>query len=100
MSAKPGMCGRQRVARLMREAALRARPRRRAKPFDTGERALHMIAPNVLDRDFTAAAPNQITPCFLHDEDRAMSPCQPRHATPMPWLHRTLLQSNSTRLLA
>jgi putative transposase len=52
-------CGRQRVARLMRGAALRARPRLRAKPTDTGDRALHMIAPNVLDREFTAPAPNQ-----------------------------------------
>jgi putative transposase len=53
------VCGRQRVARLMRSAALRARPRRRATPADTGVRALHLIAPNVLDRDFTATAPNQ-----------------------------------------
>ena len=53
------VCGRQRVARLMRSAALRARPRRRATPGDTGVRALHMVAPNVLDRDFTATAPNQ-----------------------------------------
>ena len=52
-------CGRQRVARLMRSAALRARPRRRAKPTDAGERALHMIASNVLDRAFTALAPNE-----------------------------------------
>ena len=51
------VCGRQRVARLMRTAALRARPRRRALPSDTGVRAL--IAPNVLDRAFTATAPNQ-----------------------------------------
>ena len=50
-------CGRDRVARLMRSAALRARPRRRALPGDTGIRA--MIAPNVLDREFTATAPNQ-----------------------------------------
>ncbi len=52
-------CGRQRVARLMRSAALRARPRRRATPADTGLRAVHLVAPNVLDRDFTATAPNQ-----------------------------------------
>ena len=52
-------CGRQRVGRLMRDAALCARPKRRAKPGDLGERALHLIATNVLDRDFTAAAPNQ-----------------------------------------
>ena len=51
------VCGRQRVARLMREAALRARPRRRALPHDVGVRAI--IAPNVLDREFTATAPNQ-----------------------------------------
>lgn len=52
-------CGRDRVGRLMRSAALRARPRRRANPTDLGERAEHAIAPNVLDRVFTAAAPNQ-----------------------------------------
>ena len=52
-------CGRERVARLMRGAALRARPRRRALPSDTGTRAVHRIAPNVLDRQFTATAPNQ-----------------------------------------
>jgi putative transposase len=51
------VCGRDRVARLMRGAALRARPRRRALPSDTGIRA--MIAPNVLDRAFTATAANQ-----------------------------------------
>jgi putative transposase len=52
-------CGRDRVGRLMRDAALRARPRRRAKPADAGERLEHAIAPNVLDRQFTAEAPNQ-----------------------------------------
>lgn len=52
-------CGRDRVGRLMRGAALRARPRRRAKPTDTGERSVHTLAPNVLDREFTATAPNQ-----------------------------------------
>lgn len=34
----------------------RARP---ALPVDTGERAVQAIAPNLLDRDFTATAPNQ-----------------------------------------
>ena len=53
------VCGRERVARLMRSAALRARPRRRAKPVDSAERKEHMISPNVLDREFTAQAPNQ-----------------------------------------
>ena len=53
------VCGRQRVARLMRTAALRARPRRRAHPTDHGARPPHTLAPNVLDRQFTATAPNQ-----------------------------------------
>jgi len=47
------------VERLMRANALRARPRRRGLPPDTGERSIHAIAPNLLDRDFTATAPNQ-----------------------------------------
>lgn len=47
------------VQRLMRVHAMRARPRRRALPMDTGERSVHAIAPNLLDRDFTATAPNQ-----------------------------------------
>ncbi len=37
------------LARLMRLHAL---------PADTGERSVHAIAPNLLDRDFTATAPN------------------------------------------
>jgi putative transposase len=52
-------CGRQRVERLMRREALRARPRRRARPGDPGDRPIHVLAPNVLDRQFTATAPNQ-----------------------------------------
>jgi putative transposase len=52
-------CGRQRVERLMRSAALRARPRRRVRPVDHGDRPVHTLAPNVLDRQFTATAPNQ-----------------------------------------
>lgn len=53
------VCGRERVARLMRQEGLRARPRRRARPADTGERPMHQLAPNILDRQFTATAPNQ-----------------------------------------
>jgi putative transposase len=53
------VCGRQRVARLMRREALRARPRRRSHPADTGNCPVHSLAPNVLDREFTAARPNQ-----------------------------------------
>lgn len=51
-------CGLHRVERLMRNNALKARPRRRL-PVDTGERARAAIAPNVLDRQFHAAIPNR-----------------------------------------
>jgi putative transposase len=50
-------CGLHRIERLMREQALRARPRRRGLPQDRGERSA--IADNVLDRQFQADAPNQ-----------------------------------------
>lgn len=50
-------CGLHRVERLMREQALRARPRRRGLPADKGRRSV--IADNVLDRQFQAEAPNQ-----------------------------------------
>jgi len=49
-------CGLHRIERLMRAQALRARPRRRRLPTDTGERAA--IAPNILDRAFAAERPN------------------------------------------
>lgn len=52
-------CGRHRVARLMRAAHLVARAKRRRNPSDIGPRSPHAIAANVLDRDFTANAPNQ-----------------------------------------
>ena len=42
----------------MRHAALRARPRRRRGAADTGGRLTHAVAPNVLDRTFTAASMN------------------------------------------
>ncbi len=45
-------CGLRRIERLMRINALRARPRRRGKPKDDGERSV--IADNILDRDFQA----------------------------------------------
>ncbi|MCZ8043455.1 MAG: IS3 family transposase [Beijerinckiaceae bacterium] len=52
-------CGLHRIERLMRAQALRARPRRRGLPKDCGERPISAIAPNVLDRQFTAMRPNQ-----------------------------------------
>ncbi len=52
-------CGRHRIERLMRQAALRARPRRRQMPSDTGIRSTNAVAPNVLDHTFTAASANR-----------------------------------------
>lgn len=43
-------CGLHRIERLMRSQALRARPRRRRLPPDTGERMVGALAPNILDR--------------------------------------------------
>lgn len=62
-------CGLHRIERLMRSNALRARPRRRGKPKDDGERsviadiepvtATGSKEPARLDRDFQAERPNQ-----------------------------------------
>jgi putative transposase len=52
-------CGLHRIERLMGLQALKARPRRRRLPVDTGERFAGAIAPNALDRQFEAARPNQ-----------------------------------------
>ena len=52
-------CGRHRVARLMALEGLKARTKRRRLPFDTGTRPENAIAPNLLDRQFEAQAPNQ-----------------------------------------
>ena len=50
-------CGLRRIERLMKLQALRARPRRRGLPADRGER--NVMADNLLDRQFQAAAANQ-----------------------------------------
>ena len=52
-------CGLHRIERLMHKSALKARPRRRKLPSDTGLRVIHAIAPNVLDRQFYATQPNR-----------------------------------------
>lgn len=51
--------GRERVARLGRALKLDAQPRRRKPPVDQGVCLESAIAPNTLDRDFAATAPNQ-----------------------------------------
>jgi putative transposase len=52
-------CGLHRIERLMRQQALRARPRRRRLPADTGERSTNAISSNVLDRRFQAPSANR-----------------------------------------
>ena len=52
-------CGLHRIERLMRQQALKARPRRRRLPPDTGARSMNDIAPNVLDRTFQAPSANR-----------------------------------------
>ena len=51
--------GRHRVARLMQQADLQARRRRRRFRSTTDSRHAHPIAPNRLGRDFTAQRPNE-----------------------------------------
>ncbi len=53
-----GGCGLHKIERLMHANALRARPRRRGLPKDTGDRA-PIVASNVLNRQFTSVPPNQ-----------------------------------------
>ena len=55
---RQAVCGRDRVARLMRQAGLQARPRRRFKRT-TQSQHVWPIAPNRLAQDFTATAVNQ-----------------------------------------
>ena len=50
-------CGRERVARLMRQERLQARQPRRRLPRDSGERPTGILAPNTLERCFDAARP-------------------------------------------
>ena len=52
-------CGLHRIERLMRLQGLRARPRRRRLPKDSGDRQLETVAANLLDRQFAAERPNQ-----------------------------------------
>jgi transposase InsO family protein len=59
LRAQDVRCGRKRVARLMREAKLVARTRRRRTPCTTDSRHGLGVAPNVLDRQFTVERPNQ-----------------------------------------
>jgi transposase InsO family protein len=49
----------KRIGRLMREHDLGSRKRRRFRVVTTDSKHAHPVAPNVLERDFEATAPNQ-----------------------------------------
>ena len=53
-------CGKNRVARLMREAGLRAKQKRRYRPRTTDSRHAHKIAQNLLSKMPAPQAPDQI----------------------------------------
>jgi putative transposase len=59
LRAEGSRVGRNRVARLMRRHGIRARCRRRFRTTTDSNHALP-LAPNLLARQFTAAAPNQV----------------------------------------
>ena len=52
-------CGRNRVARLMRKQGIAAKQRRRRHPVTTQRQPGDPVAPNLLDRDFSAEKPNE-----------------------------------------
>jgi len=53
------ICGLHRVERLMREAGIRPKTRRKYQRT-TDSKHNHPVAPNILDQKFTASAPNQV----------------------------------------
>jgi putative transposase len=60
-------CGRKRVVRLMQALGLSALPKKSRKPQSTKSDPHARFAPNLLDRDFTAEAPNTkwVTDCTM-----------------------------------
>lgn len=53
-------CGRKRVARLMRENGIRAKTQRRFRVRTTDSNHSLPVAPNLIERDFTADAPDHL----------------------------------------
>ncbi len=52
-------CGRKRVARLMHLHQIMARPRKKSRPVTTQREEGTLPAPNLLNQEFSASAPNQ-----------------------------------------
>lgn len=58
---KQGLCvNRKRVARIMREEGLEGAPRRRFRGTTTDSAHARPVAPNLLQRDFSVSAPNDV----------------------------------------
>jgi len=53
-------CGENRVARLMREAGIRSKARRRSRVKTTDSNHSLPVAPNLIERDFSADGPNKL----------------------------------------
>ena len=52
--------GRHRVAKLMRQAGIQGKSPRKRRPRTTQTDPTHDVAPNVLDRQFTASRPDEV----------------------------------------
>ena len=77
---------RQRIATLMREMGLSARPGRQPGPRTTNSRHNHPIAPNRLERNFTSERPDQV---WLADISYI--------ATDEGWLYLAAIKDMATR---
>ena len=64
-------CSRKRVARLMRQSGLCGKRKRRFRPQTTNSDHALPIAPNLLQQDFSATAPNQKWLCVISYIDTA-----------------------------
>jgi transposase InsO family protein len=58
LNARGQLVGKKRVARIMRENGIKARPKRRFR-LTTDSAHAFPVAPNLLDRNFAASAPNE-----------------------------------------
>lgn len=87
-------CGLHAVERLMKLNALRARPRRRRLPTDTGERHVTDLAANVLDRQFEAAQPSARVPGA--DIHSSLGRVSRRGACPNPCPRQTARQERGS----
>ena len=90
------------VAKLMRENGIRPPRGRRRAPITTDSRHSHAIAPNLLDRNFEAAAPDAVGCCERRERRRssaAVRPCS-NSTTPSSQRRRKLRDQvrNLTRM--